>query len=50
MSSTGMDRMLLLMERGATDWLSQVKIEFDSTDQQFDENFRQMFIKTTTDR
>lgn len=53
MSSSGMDRMLMAFERDATEWLRQVKIEFDSTNSTnrfFDEHFRQMFIQTSTDR
>lgn len=50
MSSTGMDRMLMCFERDAINWLRQVKTEFNSINQQFDENFRLMFIQTATDR
>lgn len=41
--------MLKAFEREATDWLRQVKMQFDSINQQFDENFRQLFIRTSTD-
>lgn len=50
MSSAGMDRMLMCFERDAINWLRQVKIEFDATNKQFDENIRQTFIQTATDR
>ena len=42
--------MLMCFERDAINWLRQVKTEFDSKNQQLDENFRQMFIQTSTDR
>lgn len=50
MSSSGMDRMLMCFERDATNWLREVKTKFDSTNQQFDENFRKMFMQTSTDQ
>lgn len=50
MSSSGMDRMLMCFERDAINWLREVKTKFDSTNQQFDENFRKMFMQTSTDQ
>lgn len=50
MSSLGIDQMLERFEKEATDWLDKVKTKFDSNNLQFDENFRQMFIQTSTDR
>lgn len=42
--------MLMCFERDATNWLREVKTKFDSTNQQFDENFRKMFMQTSTDQ
>lgn len=45
-----MTRMLASFERETADWLRQVKGEFDATNRQFDERFRQIFIQTSIDR
>lgn len=45
-----MTRMLECFERESMNWLRQVKHEFDATNRQFDEQFRQMFIQTSSDR
>lgn len=50
MSSSGMNRMLMCFERDAIVWLKEVKRKFNATNQQFDENFRKMFIQTSTDQ
>lgn len=48
--SAAMVRMLECFEREAINWLRQIKQGFDSTNRQFDEQFRQVFIQTSTDR
>lgn len=50
MSLSEMDRMLMCFERDATNWLRHVKVKFDATNKQFDENIRQTFIQSATDR
>lgn len=45
-----MDHMLMCFERDAANWLRTVKTEFDSKNQEFDDNFRRMFIQTSQDR
>lgn len=42
--------MLNCLERDAMSWFREVKTKFDPTIQHFDENFRKMFIQTSTDR
>lgn len=49
-SSQTITRMLQCFEREAINWLRQVKTEFDAINRQFDEQFRQMFIQTSTDQ
>lgn len=49
-SQHSMTRMLECFEREATKWLRHVEIEFDASNRQFDENFRQIFIQTSNDR
>lgn len=45
-----MTRMLDYFDREATKWLHQVQDEFIATNRQFDDNFRQIFIQTSSDR
>lgn len=43
-------RMLACFERDAITFLRQVDREFDAQNREFDDEFRQIFVRTSTDR
>lgn len=49
-SQHSMTRMLACFEQDARNFLHHVENEFNASNRQFDEHFREMFIRTSTDR
>lgn len=45
-----MTRMLDFFDREATKWLRQVEDDFIASNREFDDNFRQIFVQSSSDR